>query len=237
MQMNRFVFTLACIRLAAQSASPVASSQSTDAVPVFSSSGAITLPAVRLQLDVSYASSKKESRDLEVVYDPQNGHYWWQLATFPGPANRGGFIDAIKSQKRTVYADADGIVDFVFRSDLWVKVYTSRADSLDAAKAAAVNEIQKSLASIERGYQPRTGPSLPPWPWDYKPVDLMGSVPLEFSCFPVRANCTDNANTIVSVGKQGSNWRLVLRNRFDVEVILDQNFKLVSARQLAQLKQ
>ena len=31
-----------------------------------------------------------------------------------------------------------------------------------------------------------------------------------------------------------ANWRLVLRNRYDVEVIVDQNFDLVSAQQLTQ---
>jgi hypothetical protein len=42
---------------------------------------------------------------------------------------------------------------------------------------------------------------------------------------------------IASIGKQGSNWRLVLRSRWDEEVILDQNFNLVSVQQLTQPKQ
>ena len=233
---DALLFASLCLPLMAQ-VSPVALSDSKDVVPAFSASGAITLPAAHLQLDVSYTSGKKERRDLVVVYDPQNGYYWWQLAAFPAPADGGGFIEAIKSQKRIVHANADGIVEFVFRSDLWVKVYTSRADSLDAAAGAVMKEVQQGLASLERGYQPRTGPALQRWPWDYKPVDLRGAVPLEFSCFPVRANCADDLTTIVSVVKQGGNWRLVLRNRWDQEVILDQNFSFLSTQQLTQPKQ
>jgi len=42
---------------------------------------------------------------------------------------------------------------------------------------------------------------------------------------------------IASISKQGSNWRLVLRNRWDEEVILDQNCSLVSVKQLTQPKE
>lgn len=210
----------------------MAFSDSKDVVPAFSSFGAITLPAVHLQLDVTYPRGKKERRDLSVVYDPQSGHYLWHLAAFPAPANTGRFIDAVNSHKEIVYADADGLFDFVFKSDLWVKVYTLRADSLDAAELAAFSEIQPGLASFERGYQPRTSPAPPPWPWDYKPVDLRNAITADFGCLPMRADCKDDLNTIVSVGKQGSNWRVVLRNRWDQEVILDSNFNFVSTQRL-----
>ena len=88
MQMNPLLLILACIPLAAQqAASPVPLSESKDVVPAFTLSGAITLPAVHLQLDITYAHGKKERRDLSVVYDPQSGHYLWHLAAFPAPAN------------------------------------------------------------------------------------------------------------------------------------------------------
>jgi len=45
-----------------------------------------------------------------------------------------------------------------------------------------------------------------------------------------------DSNMIVSIGKQGAAWSLVLRNRFDVEVIVDRSLDLVSARQLTQPK-
>jgi hypothetical protein len=85
--------------------------------------------------------------------------------------------------------------------------------------SASLNEIQQGLATLEGGYH-----------MDYKLVP-------DFWCAPLVAWCGNDRNTIASIGKQGSNWRLVLRNRWDEEVILDQNFNLVSAQQLTQPKQ
>jgi hypothetical protein len=233
MEFNRLLFVLACIPLMAQeSISRVAFSDSENVVTVFSSSGAIALPAVHLQLDISYPRGRKERRDLSVVYDPQNGHYLWRLASFPAPVETGRFMDGMKSNKEVIYADADGLLDVLFRSDLWVKVYKSRADSLDAAERGALAEIQQGLASIER-YQPRRGPAPPTWPWDYKPVDLGRAITSDFRCLPMHANCKDELDTVVSIGKQGGNWRIVLRNRWDQEVILDSKFDLVRTQRLA----
>lgn len=233
MKIHRLLYVCTCIAsmMAQESASRVAFSESRDVVPAVSSSGSITLPAVHLQLDITYSGGKKERRDLSVVYDPQNGYYLWHLASFPAPAQAGRFTDAVKSNKEVIYADADGIVDFVFRSDLWVKVYKSRAESLDAAERSAVSEVEKGVASIER-YQPRTGPMVPSWPWDYKPVDLGKTIAADFSCMPMRADCKDDLNTIASIGRSGSKWRLVLRNRWDQEITLDSDFTLVGAQRL-----
>jgi hypothetical protein len=46
----------------------VALSDSKDVVPAFDSSGAITLPAARLKLDIAYPHGKKERCELTVVY-------------------------------------------------------------------------------------------------------------------------------------------------------------------------
>jgi len=102
-------------------------------------------------------------------------------------------------------------------------------------------EIRQGLPTFERaGYHrdykliPVFGPmagfdsKLPP---GYKPI------PRGFACEPFKSCCPSDKNTIAFISKQGNNWRLVLRNRFDVEVILDQNFDLLSAQQLTQPKQ
>ena len=236
MPTRSLLLSLMSVPLMAQVA-PVTSSESRDVVSAFSSSGAVTLPIVRLQLDLSYPHGKKDRRNLSVVYDSQNRHYFWHLSTGPVPAVKGDFTDLTKSQKEVLYADSTGLFAFLFSTDLWVKAYTLQADSLDAAETSAISQIEQGLAALEAGYQPRTGPSMPAWPWDYKPIDLGKIITAEFSCGPLRSNCPDALNTIVSVNKQGNNWRVVLRNRWDEEVILDQNFDLVSVQQLTQPKQ
>jgi hypothetical protein len=47
-----------------------------------------------------------------------------------------------------------------------------------------------------------------------------------------KANCGFDIKRIVSIGRDGDNWRLVIRNRWDQEVILDSQFKFVSTRRL-----
>jgi hypothetical protein len=235
MRTKPLLVILLSVPLLAQVA-PVTSSEVKDMVSAFSSSGAITLPAAHLKLDLSYPHGKKDRRSLSIVYDPQSRRYLWQLSTSPVPVVKGDFTDLSKTQKEVFYADSTGVFAFLVSSDLWVKAYTLQADSLDAAESASINQVQQGIAALEAGYQPRTCPSMPAWPWDYKPIDLAKTITAEFSCHPLRVNCEDSLNTIVSVGKQGDSWRLVLRNRWDAEIILDRNFNLVSTQQLTQPK-
>ena len=61
------LLSLVSIPLMAQ-VSSVAFSDSKDVVPAFDSSGAITLPAARLKVDIAYPHGKKERCELTVVY-------------------------------------------------------------------------------------------------------------------------------------------------------------------------
>jgi hypothetical protein len=64
---------------------------------------------------------------------------------------------------------------------------------------------------------------------DFKPISP------DFVCVPYggpgQGPCP-HGTLIVSISKQDDNWRLVLRNRWDVEVILDPSFNAVSSKQL-----
>jgi hypothetical protein len=64
------------------------------------------------------------------------------------------------------------------------------------------------------------------------PLGYKAIPPREFRCAPNQAWCPPASNIVVSIAKQSDNWRIVLRNRFDMEVIVAQNLDLVSARQL-----
>ncbi len=74
MRFNVALFAFARFPLAAQQAvSKVLFSEAEELVPAFSTTGATTLPAVHLHLDISYPAGKKERGDLVVVYDPEWG--------------------------------------------------------------------------------------------------------------------------------------------------------------------
>jgi hypothetical protein len=244
MTMKTVLLSLVIIPLMAQ-VSTVALSNSKDVVPAFDSSGAITLPAARLKIDVAYPHGKQDRNELTVVYDPKTGHYLWHVAAHNpnNPDDTGLYLNVIKKQRAVAFADPAGLIDFIFGGTIFVKQWQGHADNLDAAVSASIKEVQQGLAVAEGlGYHK-----------DYKFVPIAGPVvgfdakvppggfkpfPSGFSCEPNRsAFCPTDNNTIASISRQGTNWRLVLRNRFDVEVILDQNFDLVSVQQLTQPKQ
>ncbi|MGA2150404.1 MAG: hypothetical protein ABSH49_36250 [Bryobacteraceae bacterium] len=224
---------VACIALAGpQSHSVLVFSDSRYTVAAFTSSGEISLPAAHLQLDLTYPDGKTDCRDLSFVYDPRNRHHSWWLAEASAPAYTDRFLEDLESHK--VYADADGIVDFVsIRGVLGIQVSRSQAASLEAAERAAIGEIEQHLESAERGYLPPTPGLSRQWPWDSKVINLREAIPLEFSCgFPLRDNCEPGLDTVVSIGRQGHNWRLVLRNHWDQEIVLGAGFQLVSSRRV-----
>ncbi len=111
---------------------------------------------------------------------------------------------------------------------MFVKVYSERADSLNAAERASIDAIRKGLAVFEKnGYHT-----------DYhQVVEVSKAVPREFSCAPYgspefKGMCPTQPQSINSISQQDGIWRLVLRARWDQEVILDSKFNLVSTRRL-----
>jgi hypothetical protein len=218
-----------CVPLAAQqSVSQVAFSESKDSIPAFAPYGATTLAAARLQLDIVYPHGMKERGDLTVVYDPQGGHYFWRYRPFNSPSDTYSYLDALKSGGETVYAQPTGLINFSLLSWLFIEEHKNSANSLDAAERASIAEIERGLPVFEmsRYY---TNPHQ---------VSLE-AVGREFSCAPYgspefNGMCQDHLNKIVSISQQGNNWRLVLRNRWDEEVVLDSKFNLVSTRRLTQ---
>src|SRR4030081_241853 len=80
------LFIFDCIPQHAQSLiSLVASSESQDVIPAFSSAGPITLPVVTLAIDISPSQGKTERGDLLVIHDPQGGHHFWRYAVSNSP--------------------------------------------------------------------------------------------------------------------------------------------------------
>lgn len=189
---------------------------------------------MHLSIRLTYPYGKDERRDLSVIFDPLNKHYFWSLAPYPAPAT-GVFVSANASQKEAIYADPSGLVDFRFNGNLWIKLWPSQADSLNAAETASMNEIKARLPDLAQGYKPRTGPALQ-WPWDGTEVDLNRIIGPDFHCAPLHSICQPVPSTIESITSQNGQLMIVLRSRWDEEVVVDRNFTLVSARQLTRPK-
>ena len=221
---------------------PVPLSEVHDVVPAFTLSGKITLPAARLKVEIDSPKGKKRQSELTVIYDPGTGYYLWNhMSSNPDfPEHTGSRINTLKQPKLEVatVSDAAGLIQFDFGGALFAKASRGRASNLSAAVTASIDEFRLEVAafggiSLNRYLKliPVSGlvigfdAKIPP---GYKPIgrDFLS----EYN--PVTRQF--DMGTIVSVTKQGNNYRLVLRKRVDVEVIVDQNLDLVSAQQLTQ---
>jgi hypothetical protein len=218
--------------IAQQAVSPVGFSRSTHAIHAFSPSGDVTLQASRQKLDVQYPHGRKERGDMLVVYDPQNGRYLWRYQ--PGEARfpDASFLHAFEAGDEAVYATPSALWDFRMNAELNIKEETERAGGLDDAERLSIEEIKRGLPTCEgMGFHAdATRVAL------YKL--LYSATGMDFACAPVAppmlsdSGCGWQVKSIVSVGREGENWRLVLRNRWDQEVILDSKFGLVSTKRL-----
>jgi hypothetical protein len=220
-----------CIPLVGQSLVSSVPSPSKD-VPAFSPSGAIKLPATHFELDISHPDAFKERGDLTVVYDPQTRYYLWRYMSLL-PSYDVSHIYGLRDRNEAIYADATGLVEFDLATAHAVKVSTWRADSLDAAAHASAGEAQLELTVIQGGGFETCGPCE-----HLKSVDLSRANAKGFVCWPFTGStCQYRPTTIPSVEKQGANWRVVLRNRWDQEINLDSKFNLVSTQRLPSPKQ
>ena len=93
---------------------------------------------------------------------------------------------------------------------------------MDSAEQASIDEIQNGLPVFEHNGFRRPD------------IEVKFGLDNEFRCEPLNSACQDHKNQIVSIAKDGENWRLLLRNRYDAEVVLDQDFKWVSTKRLTQ---
>ena len=105
-----------------------------------------------------------------------------------------------------------------------MKVHEKRADNLDSAESASIEEIKRDLPALEgSGFHT-----------DYNEINVGEAIAPGFACPspPVSAICDYTPTKVVSISEEDGNWRLVLRNRWDQEVILGPKFNFVSTRRL-----
>jgi hypothetical protein len=221
------VFSLLCVSLTAEeSVSKVAFSELKGTIRAFSSSGEITLPTIRVQLEIRHAGGKNEHGDLLVVHDTQSGHYFWRYARANHVGDARNWLTELESGRATVYTTPGAIFFIYMPGNLWVQEHRGSSLTLDGAESASIEEIQRMLPVFaSNGYD--TG---------MKEVVLARAIGMEFACSSERSEisrqCGFGIKSFVSISREGDGWRLILRNRWDQEVILDSLFNLVSTRRL-----
>jgi hypothetical protein len=164
---------------------------------------------------------------LVIARDTASGRFWWMLAkSGNAPPERLSTADWAASHA-AIYVAENTIVMFwtIAPGQLsTVERPGQAAGSLDEAQQLAVAAIQRRAAEYERGKM---------WAWDGTTVKLPRSlIPFEFWHPPFQPNMPRGATKVVSVSKDGKNWKLVLRDQWDQELILDESYGVVSSRRL-----
>jgi hypothetical protein len=235
---------LSCtVQHAQPSVSPVAFSAAEDTVPAFSPAGPITLPVVRQLIEITRQNGK-ERGELLVVYDPQGGHYFWRYLAQHSLSDTGSFLNEFKTGSAGIFVTSESLTEFLSASS--VVEHKGKSYSLVTARDASMGEIQQNLR-VAAQIDPHPGVKIiplndaPPLVGFQKSADWTKAlptfkpIPREFWCVPYgepgQGPCT-HGTLIMAIDKQGDNWRLVLRNRWAVEIVLDPSFNPVSSKDL-----
>ncbi len=106
------------------------------------------------------------------------------------------------------------MLEFHLSGGLHMKKHTSHAGSLDSAVQASMEEIAQKLVMFEKQNE-------------FHPNSLklkIEELESDFACEPGNSFCPGTTK-IVSIAKEGKSRNLMLRNRYDVEVSFDDQFR------------
>jgi hypothetical protein len=204
----------------------VLGSESRTAIRAFTPSGEAVLPAIHLRLELDPPIRSGGLIDVVVVYDPQSSHYFWAYTPAANAADKASYLNDLQSGTEGVYAGPAALVNFIsLGATFEIQEHRNRASSLDAAEKAAIDQISRQMPKPNDGYEA-----------GFKVVNIAREVGSDFACEPnpPRANCGFDIGRIASISRDADNWHLVIRNRWDQEIILDSNFKFVSTKRLSE---
>jgi hypothetical protein len=188
-----------------------------------------TTPAMfhQLSLLISLPRGGRLNGRLLVVYDTVSNRFGWNLQN-AGEHWAGSDSAEWFAEHAAAYVGVDRVVLFweTTPGQLFIVERLSlSASSLEEAQNKAINEIANHTADIERGGEYlRLGGTTVPLP--------TSRVPHEFWFDRLQAHVSYGRTRITSVQKEQTGWRLVLRDHWDQELILDEFYSFVSTRRL-----
>lgn len=214
--------------MAGQSVSKLAFSETRSSVSVTTAQGEKNLQAATMQLSLPSWAGREWRGNLAVIYDPETKFYLWHIRAFSGSFETTNLLKHVESGVDALYSAPFGLVDFSMPGNLFVLKSTRQAERLDAAVDASIDEVQRNVGALQReGYDP-----------GFEQVEVAPAIGRPWACASVESvnfdpTCEFHVERFISIEHSKNQWRLVVRNRWDQEVLLTDDFRLLSTRQVA----
>jgi hypothetical protein len=180
-----------------------------------------------VHLRITVPDGNQLNCELLIIYDTVSKVFWWTLSQTGGARLS---LDSARwfGTHSAIYATENKVVAFWGPSPGSLYVVERKgltAYSADEAQATIIQYIQVHAVDIaeRRAWLGLGGTE----------VLLGGSrIPLSFWLAPLQVAAVQRTTKIVSVVRDGLKWRLILRDQWDQEVVLDDSYHFVSTRRL-----
>jgi hypothetical protein len=165
--------------------------------------------------------------ELLIAHDTISHQFWWHLQNAGDQRPR---LDSAEwfATHASAYASDDRMVVF-WEIDPGAVLAVERkgltALDLDEAQQKAIDEIGKRASEIGKGSEGlglggtvvrMTAAQIPPGLWHA----------------PDQAYIVSGRTRVVEASREGRNWKLILRDQWDQELILDDSYRFVSSRRV-----
>jgi hypothetical protein len=189
------------------------------------SAGSMESPILlrEIHINIPLPEGRSFPGDLLIAYDTVSYHYWWLLWGDGGWLPGGTTADWFASHAAMVVVENKIVV-------FWSVRVLSRLERVGLSATGIEDAQRQVLDLIRRRASEYVHPDafLP----DTKSIDLPRLFPWNF-WFPPGIPVRPIGHTqILSAHKEGANWRLVMRDQWDQELILDESYAFVSTRRL-----
>jgi hypothetical protein len=190
------------------------------------SAGSMEWPILlrEIHIDIPLPEGRTFPGDLLIAYDTVSQHYWWLLwgdgLSFP----EGTTADWFASHAAIVVLENKIVV-------FWSLGGSSLLERVGLS-ATGIEDAQRQIFGVIRERASRYVHPDAFFP-ETKGIDLPSRLfPRYFWAPPGMSSRPRGRTQILSAHKEGANWRLVMRDQWDQELILDESYAFVSTRRL-----
>ena len=160
---------------------------------------------------------------LSTIHRPD--FYFWRFNPVDSASDLRTALDSYAAGLDAMYISPAGMVEFSFPGDLLSVTRTKRAEGLTLAEAGAIDEILGTLSSSA------------PYSPGHQVVDVANQIGARWACPQADeevyySNCPFRPKEFVSINNVDNQWRIVVRNRWDQQIVLDSDFKFVSTNRV-----